>query len=133
MTLKQLNLVFPILLFNGEHDMLDELDDDCLAAWPPSTFVCTNNDWMCHHIIYMAHCKVISPKLLKNGDFFFVTPRNNCMNTFFSHLFCIFFLFMMKKFQKISSFNSQVISRVCTALPKLGVFSKLSKFSFFVA
>ena len=35
----------------------------------------------------MAHRKVNSPKHLKNGDIFFETTPNNCMNILFSLIF----------------------------------------------
>ena len=45
-----------------------------------------------YELTYMAHRKVNSPKHLKNGDIFFETPPNNCMNMLF---FLILFLHIL--------------------------------------
>ena len=66
--------------------------------------------------IYMPHRKVSSPEHMKKCESFFDTPPKNCTNMLFCSFFVLHILLIHdENFQKISSFNLQGPSRVCTA------------------
>ena len=78
----------------------------------------------------MAHRKVNSPKHLKNGEFFFETPPQNCMYMLFSHFLHILIIHDVKASENIKFQLSGDILGVYRT-PKVGCFFEIVKIHLF--